>query len=867
MRHAGVTADEPQELEDSATDDLLEPLPLQRSSSSPTLAHPREMRYPYDGRFRSLNASFEQRYTHTHAISHRARPRPHSALDDAGDGDASSVHSDGAGDFDSTVEDEHEPAHERARFRGSDGERRHVRSADRSVDTSDVDEAEHKHEHEEEEEETAVKESQPAHDSGAVAAATSSGSTPSVPQLSSTSPTPPSPEAAAAAAGLDGLSAAAATAPSASGYSQLHMLISSIAMLVGPNSDQERKRNDVVQRMREAVRDLWPSAEVHVIGSCATRLFLMDSDVDLVVRAPSDAPPLGVSELFELGQHLTPLSSSINIISTASVPLIKLDDKVTGLTVDLTLNVDTGLLSTEFVLEQLQRFPGLLHPLTIVLKTYLKKTGFNDLFSGGLPSYSLVLLIISFLQHQNADIRKEMERNAQEQAALRKQAAQGITSPPDPPRRAASTGHPGDQGAAASVASSVSPPAPLSNVSPRPGSVPPASGVSASVSSPASPALPDLPPCPHVLDPSHPDLGDYLLSFLWLYGFTFPYATLGISLHTGYFRKADHPAQWSHRHNPQLLCLENPKDSQIDLGFKVFRFQQIRVLFTQLYNALVKAAEASGQQQQQQQQQLQQQQQQQQLAQQPPAQPLQAPLLWQQRQQLAAINGMPALQQSAVGVALDGSVLHTGGEQLQLQQQQQQAHLPLHMHAQMVPPPQQAQTYRASSTMHFAAQHPGTSGAFYNGNSPYMHSASAPHSTRHSPFIAQPLPAAGGMPLMSLGNPAAVGAAAAGGPVYLQSYAYHAQLGAYNGLHAEHSGSAVSSSRASPINGEAGPGLLPLPHGHQREATINGHATEAQQQRVMQLQQQHAGQQQGPQAQQTSRPKKQRHTRGGSIAR
>ena len=42
--------------------------------------------------------------------------------------------------------------------------------------------------------------------------------------------------------------------------------------------------NSVSKRVSESVWELWPLAEVHIIGSCATNLFLPDSDIDLVIR-------------------------------------------------------------------------------------------------------------------------------------------------------------------------------------------------------------------------------------------------------------------------------------------------------------------------------------------------------------------------------------------------------------------------------------------------------------------------------------------------------------------------------------------------------------------------------------------------------
>ena len=420
-------------------------------------------------------------------------------------------------------------------------------------------------------------------------------------------------------------SAPAATTAPVFEYSQLHYQFPEISRMLGPTQEEQAMRRAVSKRVGEAVWALWPDAEVHLIGSCATNLFLPDSDIDLVIRNPPSKPKLTITDLYALGEHLTPMASSINIIPTASVPLIKIVDRATNYTVDLTLNVETGLYSTSYVIEQLELFPGLLHPLAIVLKQLLKAKNLNDLFSGGLPSYNLILMIVSFLQqhtveaHEAQRIREAQQHQQQQQ----QQQQQGTVASPPPllasngvPTRRASAADSVSNGSAllsmhssgfssssAPATATCSPTIPLrTQLTKSSGELESAMGsplltpelslhcppcTSAGSPLAASSAAPlgvVIPPSPHVLDPLHPDLGEYLLAFLHLYGTTFPYAVLGISLRTGYFLKASR--DWLHPHNPQLLALENPMDPTIDLGFKVFRMAEIRTLFQEAYATL-----------------------------------------------------------------------------------------------------------------------------------------------------------------------------------------------------------------------------------------------------------------------------------------
>lgn len=48
--------------------------------------------------------------------------------------------------------------------------------------------------------------------------------------------------------------------------------------------DHEKvKRRQVVERIRKVVHSIYPTAEVLVFGSCATKLNLPHSDIDLLV--------------------------------------------------------------------------------------------------------------------------------------------------------------------------------------------------------------------------------------------------------------------------------------------------------------------------------------------------------------------------------------------------------------------------------------------------------------------------------------------------------------------------------------------------------------------------------------------------------
>lgn len=85
------------------------------------------------------------------------------------------------------------------------------------------------------------------------------------------------------------------------------------------------------------------------------------------------------------------------VISSARVPIIKFQEEKTGVMVDISFECVSALVSTEVVKNYVKRYP-MLRPLTLVLKYYLKHRYLNETWSGGIGSYTLVVMILSFLQ-------------------------------------------------------------------------------------------------------------------------------------------------------------------------------------------------------------------------------------------------------------------------------------------------------------------------------------------------------------------------------------------------------------------------------------------------------------------------------------
>ena len=138
-------------------------------------------------------------------------------------------------------------------------------------------------------------------------------------------------------------------------------------------------------------------SQVEPFGSFATGLYLPTSDIDVVVRCHS--PMLTVSHMHMLARRLQSagLVEDLQVIDKARVPIIKMVDSLLGIRVDLSFNVVNGVVAADVVRRELRKWP-VLKPLAYIIKQFLLQRQLNEVFTGGLSSYSIIVLIISFLQ-------------------------------------------------------------------------------------------------------------------------------------------------------------------------------------------------------------------------------------------------------------------------------------------------------------------------------------------------------------------------------------------------------------------------------------------------------------------------------------
>ncbi|XP_076864584.1 terminal nucleotidyltransferase 4A isoform X2 [Brachyhypopomus gauderio] len=180
------------------------------------------------------------------------------------------------------------------------------------------------------------------------------------------------------------------------GVNGLHEEIIDFYNLMCPRPEEATMRQEVVDRIESVIKELWPNADVQIFGSFSTGLYLPTSDIDLVVFGKWERPPLQQLEQ-ALRKNRVAEPHSIKVLDKATVPIIKLTDQETEVKVDISFNVETGVKAARFIKDYVKKFTVLPY-LIFVLKQFLLQRDLNEVFTGGISSYSLILMVISFLQ-------------------------------------------------------------------------------------------------------------------------------------------------------------------------------------------------------------------------------------------------------------------------------------------------------------------------------------------------------------------------------------------------------------------------------------------------------------------------------------
>ncbi|KAJ7766625.1 hypothetical protein B0H16DRAFT_1661318 [Mycena metata] len=190
----------------------------------------------------------------------------------------------------------------------------------------------------------------------------------------------------------------------------LHREVEGFVNWISPTPQEDEIRGLVVTIISHAVTTSFPDASVHPFGSFATKLYLPLGDIDLVICSQSMAYANTHNVLTALASTIkrSGITNKVTIIAKAKVPIVKFvtNHEYGRFNVDLSINQQNGIVAGGIINGFLREFGSssssggclALRALVLLTKLFLSQRGMNEVYTGGLGSYAIVCLAISFLQ-------------------------------------------------------------------------------------------------------------------------------------------------------------------------------------------------------------------------------------------------------------------------------------------------------------------------------------------------------------------------------------------------------------------------------------------------------------------------------------
>jgi hypothetical protein len=180
--------------------------------------------------------------------------------------------------------------------------------------------------------------------------------------------------------------------------------------LDGWQSRTESHYNTLISRLNRCVSPILPGTTLEVFGSFATKLHLPTSDIDLVLCGSSG---YSIEILKQIEAEIKSLEGlqSTTIIPTSLIPLLKTSFQINGNTVNVDISIQDSKhrgLECSAMVRRLISAHKPIKSVVMVLKRLFYVCRFNEAFKGGLNSYSLFLMVTSYIQMCASDNPAEL---------------------------------------------------------------------------------------------------------------------------------------------------------------------------------------------------------------------------------------------------------------------------------------------------------------------------------------------------------------------------------------------------------------------------------------------------------------------------
>ncbi|KAJ3368871.1 hypothetical protein GGF31_006006 [Allomyces arbusculus] len=189
----------------------------------------------------------------------------------------------------------------------------------------------------------------------------------------------------------------------------LHEEIIDFVEYIQPTKEEHFLREIAIASVRKMLLAEFPNAEFSVFGSFQTMLYLPHSDIDMALSF-DESRYINPSSILSRVDRLLRRSrdfTKIEFVRSARVPIVKAVHAQFGFAIDISVNQKNGHHTVKAV-QQFMREHAALRPLTLVLKMFMFCRELNEVYHGGVSSYTIITMILSMLQTHPLLVRKEL---------------------------------------------------------------------------------------------------------------------------------------------------------------------------------------------------------------------------------------------------------------------------------------------------------------------------------------------------------------------------------------------------------------------------------------------------------------------------
>jgi len=177
----------------------------------------------------------------------------------------------------------------------------------------------------------------------------------------------------------------------------LHYEILEFERYQSPTDEERATREKLAASVKNIVKTLWPACRIETFGSYATGLYLPSSDIDVcVLNSPRNGSEDEMEELAAVVRRVKGFARQVKVIR-AKVGLVKIVSQDGKIQCDISFGKTDGPRNVPIILNYIKDYPAL-RPLLLVIKHFLQQRSLNEVYYGGIGSYTVLLLVVSHLQ-------------------------------------------------------------------------------------------------------------------------------------------------------------------------------------------------------------------------------------------------------------------------------------------------------------------------------------------------------------------------------------------------------------------------------------------------------------------------------------